>query len=277
MRRQLRAWRQEFGGMWGRLRSFHRVALGITLAMGVMLGGRPYLYDTLKAAVREKREALKKMDAPESIPRPDDDPDSVELRLRIEGLEKGMDARRKERQQAVAAWPAFGKAEKGAIIARFDDLIAQSGLERLEFRDSALPAAPPASAARDPAAAAAEKAKAERERREAERRAQAEKDKAAKAAEKAAEKSATEKKPAKAKAEKPKPKDAFATAVHGYVLAGPFASVRRFLEAADTFAYPARLENVRLELADPAGTPPPGQRAGPVIHLSFNLKLYLND
>jgi hypothetical protein len=250
IRRQLRAWREEFLQLWGRLRSFHRVSLGIILAFAMLSLAQRYGFSVLKSEIAKARETLEEKEVPDFVTRPEDDPDTQELQLRVESFEETLAARRSELEKAVAAWPRFTKADQGTILAKFNELITEAGLQCLTFRDAALPL---------PEEARSDSRRGSRGRRPP---------------------------PAKPVAtdEKTKAKEPLETAVHSCVLAGSFDGICDFLEKVDRFEHPARLEKVHLELADAATqseeespAPPIRPNEAPVIHLSFELKLYLSD
>lgn len=251
VRRQLRGWKRDFLGMWGRLRSFHRVALGILLAIVLSRAAIYYPINPLKDEIAVAQEALVESEAPETVTLREDDVEIQELELKNEGLEQGMPARRAKMQEAIAKWPDFSKANKGAILAEFGELITQSGLTRLQFHDDE--------------AGPLEPEEEETGRGRSVRR---------------ASRPTAKKPPTPAPtAAKPEP---LATAIHSYVLAGSFENIQGFLKAVDTFSYPARIEELSLKLAGietEDGTQPlPIQpNAPPQIRLSFRLKLYFHQ
>jgi hypothetical protein len=256
MRRQVRGWREDFLRYWGRLRSFHRVALAILLALAILPTARRYVLDPLKGQIGEARAALQEKEAPEVITLPDEDPEVLELQLKIESLEETLVSHRAKTRQAVAAWPDFSTASKGTILAAFGELISQSGMTRLEFRDAAtapLDAPAKSSAGTRPSRTSAARASA--------------------------------KTPEKTPAQAPGPaadKEPLESARYRYVLAGSFEDVRGFLTKIDKFAYPAKIEQASLQLAgggDGPGAALPLARpnTAPELHLSYYLKLYFHD
>lgn len=257
MRRQLRTWKEDFLRYWGRLRSFHRVALAILLAMAILPTARRYVLDPLKGQIGEARAALQEKEAPEVITLPDEDPEVQELLLKIESLEETLVSHRAKTKQAVAAWPEFTVANKGTILAAFGELISQSGMTRLEFRD----------AAAEPLAGSAKPSAGTRTSRTPTARAPA-------------------KTPEKTSAKEPGQavdKEPLESARYRYVLAGSFEDVRGFLTKIDKFGYPAKIEQASLQLAGngdgPPGAalPPARPNTAPELHLSFYLKLYYHD
>ena len=235
--------------MWGRLRSFHRVALAITLAMVVVVVARKHVIDPLKGEVAEAKKSLEENEVPETVTLPEEDVEIQETELKVESLEERLPEYQAELKKAMESWPKFSKADKGKILAEFNDLIAQSGLTQLEFREGAIPL----ETEEDP------KRSARRTRRPA--------------VEKASEEAS-----AASKTSEP-----METAIHSYVLTGTFADVRAFLAKIDKFSYPARIEDPRLQLAelaseDDADAPAPVRiNAAPQLRLSFRLKLYFHD
>ncbi len=253
LRRQLRSWRQEFLQTWRRLRSFHRVALGIILAFASMSAADRYLYRPLKASIAEQQEKQKELEVPALVTKPEDDAEIQEAGLRIESAEQSVARQREEMAKAVAKWPPFTKSDQGAIVAKFNDLIARAGLRCLQFGEGPLPA-------QDEAAGKTLAAPAPRRP--------------------AAAKTAA-KTDAKAD-EAPAAKSPLNSVVHHCLLAGSFEAIQKFLREAERFEYPARLEKVRLALPDLAPDPktplPPVQaNTPPEIRLNFELTLYYHE
>jgi hypothetical protein len=244
MRRQLRAWKQDFLSVWGRLRSFHRVALSIVLAMGMVVVARDRLIDPLKAEIAAARTAMEEAETPDQVTLPEDDVEIQELQLKIESYQDSLASYEKERDEAIAAWPAFRKADRGKILAEMGDLITQSGLIRLEFHDDE--SAPP------------------------------------EADEKKTGRAARRPPPKPEEQAKPKAAEPLESGVYSYVLLGSFEAVRAFLDKISQFSYPARIENVSLQLdeqkSDDESLPPPVRpNAPPPLRLSFQLKLYFHE
>ncbi|MDZ7618078.1 MAG: hypothetical protein U1E05_13825 [Patescibacteria group bacterium] len=257
LRRQLRSWRQEFLQTWRRLRSFHRVALGIILAFASMSAADRYLYRPLKASIAEEQEKQKELEVPALVTKPEDDAEIQEAGLRIENAEQSAAKQRAEMAKAVATWPPFTKSDQGAIVAKFNDLIARAGLRCLRFGEGPLPA-------QDEAVKKTRGAPAPR--------------RAAAAKEDAKENA---KKDAKA-AEVPAAKSPLNSVVHHCLLAGSFEAIQKFLREAERFEYPARLEKVRLALPDlvpdpKTPSPPVPANTPPEIQLNFELTLYLHE
>ncbi|GEM_PF-4806353 len=255
LRRQLRAWKQEFLQFWGRLRSFHRVSLGIILAFAMMSAAQRYGFSVLKREIAEEKETQQKQEVPDLVTRPEDDPETQELQLRLENIEQTIGSHRAKRQKAVAAWPRFTKADQGTILAKFNDLVSQAGLTTETMHDAA--SKPP-----------------EAEDKGTRQGSRVQKPPAEKP--KAPEKKSND------SAEKPKAKEPLDSVVYCCVLAGSFSEVRKFLQEVDKFEYPARLEKIRLELTETASdegeqTPWLRPNAAPVIRLSFDLRLYFYE
>jgi hypothetical protein len=72
-KRSLRRWRQEFRSVWCRLTAFHRIVLGILLALVAAYVGRQKMMDPLEVQVRELRESLQKQSVPSQVPAPEKD------------------------------------------------------------------------------------------------------------------------------------------------------------------------------------------------------------
>lgn len=279
LRRQLRAWKREFLGFWGRLRSFYRVCLGIILAFAMVGAAERFAFKSLKIAITEERDAQKEKEIPEVVTRPEDDPDTQELGVRLENAEERIVKTRETLKKTLAAWPRFGMGDKGPIVTQFGGAIAQAKLTPLAIFDSA----------QTPSAAAqGAKEAASRKRTSAA---------ASKADEKG--KDTQDGKDDKEKtAPAPKaPAVALETVEYTYSLAGSFSEIRDFLRGIENFAYPARVESVTLRLAETASAeaeadadakgkvkeaespplPPVLPNQVPSLHLDFRLKLYFHD
>ncbi len=259
IRRQLRAWKEDFLRYWRRLRSFHRVALAILLAMVIVPFARRYALDPLQTEIAETRAALQEQEAPVLVTLPDDDPEVVELLMQVESLEETRESFRLERERAVDAWPAFGKSNRGSILSAFGALISRAGMTRVEFREAGVAGRP---AQAKPAAGTSSLDRTDRMSR-------------SRSTERTQE---THDEPPERAGDAPP----LASARYQYVLAGSFRGVREFLESIDRFSYPARIEQVRLQLAgyeDKSGVslPRPQPNAVPSLRLSFMLKLYFSD
>lgn len=113
MRRALRQWKREFLAFWGRFTAFHRIVIGILLAMGIVFAARARLLDPLD---RELAALLKDLDdkgVPALVPEPAQDETIQEEVLRAENLQRSLE----NHAAALAAVEAANRHRIGAAKA----------------------------------------------------------------------------------------------------------------------------------------------------------------
>jgi len=241
LRRQLRRWRQEVGGYWARLRTFHRTALGMFIAIALVWGARETLLDPMAGELREMNEALADAGAPAVVPVPEEDNDVLELRELVENLERTLAEAKAREAEAVAEARPLRPEEKGLAVTETGALIAEAGLrvKRLEERS------PAPSGTASPQDAAPKKGAAGE-----------------------AEASAPETRPA----EGPLPQS-----VHDYSVYGTFDGIQRFLEAMDEYPWPSRLTALSITVPEEGVAGTRQNTLDPAIELTFQQVLYYYD
>jgi hypothetical protein len=118
-RRALRQWKREFLSFWGRFTAFHRIVIGILLAMGVVFLARTRVLDPLDHELAAERETLVEKGVPVRVPSPADDEDIQEETLRTENLRRSLENRTAE-LAAIEASSVYrldaGKADANASL-----------------------------------------------------------------------------------------------------------------------------------------------------------------
>ncbi|MDO4571270.1 MAG: hypothetical protein Q4D38_12870 [Planctomycetia bacterium] len=264
LRRQLRAWRDDFLKFWGRLTTFHRTALGILIAIGLVYVGRVQWIDPMNVKIAEAEEALKESAPPDPIPTIETDDEVQEAIAKIEGRE-GMRDKRKQEMEAVAdSRPKVTASNKDSVWAEFALLVSQNKL-RLVLSEPLSAAAPP------PAAAPARRTR------------------SSKAKTKAKEDEKTAEDTSVANSASPFPMEKYQ-----FHLEGTFENIMKFLETASKYPYPSKIENVQLgtylveeskegkkdaktgaKTSAPVYVPTPGEP--PRLQLKFVFTLYIQE
>lgn len=91
VRRALRQWKREFLAFWGRFTAFHRIVMGIMLAMGIVFVARTRVLDPLESELEGLRKELSEKSIPSRIPEPEQDETVQEERLREESLVRSLE------------------------------------------------------------------------------------------------------------------------------------------------------------------------------------------
>ncbi len=86
IRRQLRQWGRDFMSVWQRLTAFHRIVIGIIVAMVIVYVARMRVIDPLTEEVAGLSERLREAGAPITIPAIEHDQDLQQEQLRSENL-----------------------------------------------------------------------------------------------------------------------------------------------------------------------------------------------
>jgi hypothetical protein len=150
LRRALRQWKREFLAFWGRFTAFHRIVIGILLAMGIVFLARTRVIDPLERDLATEHKTLADKGVPARVPAPEEDEDIQEETLRAENLQRSLKKRTAELKAAEASSPYrldAGKADASAA------LLALAGRHGLHVRKNA--AAPAAAGDPVPTATAA--------------------------------------------------------------------------------------------------------------------------
>ena len=91
LRRALRQWKREFLTFWGRFTAFHRIVIGILLAMGVVFAARTRVLDPLDKELAAARKKLSDKNVPARVPSPLEDDEIQQEMLRAENLERSLE------------------------------------------------------------------------------------------------------------------------------------------------------------------------------------------
>jgi len=117
LRRALRQWKREFLAFWGRFTAFHRIVIGILLAMGIVFLARTRVIDPLERDLATEHKTLADKGVPARVPAPEEDEDIQEETLRAENLQRSLKKRTAELKAAEASSPYRLDAGKAAPTA----------------------------------------------------------------------------------------------------------------------------------------------------------------
>ncbi len=91
LRRVLRQWKSEFMAVWLRLTAFHRIVLGMILAMGLVYASRVRVLDPLTVEVDALHAQLRDKGVPARVPTIEADDDLQQEQLRAESLRESLE------------------------------------------------------------------------------------------------------------------------------------------------------------------------------------------
>jgi hypothetical protein len=147
LRRALRQWKREFLAFWGRFTAFHRIVIGILLAMGIVFLARTRVIDPLERDLATERKTLADKGVPARVPAPEEDEDIQEETLRAENLQRSLKKRTAELKAAEASSPYRLDAGKADASAALLALAGRHGLHVLKNAPTAAEAGPVPTAA----------------------------------------------------------------------------------------------------------------------------------
>lgn len=141
LRRAMRQWGREFLTFWGRFTAFHRIVIGIILAMGIVFGARSHLLDPRDRELAAKRKVLADKGIPAYVPSPELDEDVQKETLRAENLRRSLENRVAVLTEAEAVSDyrlTAGKADANAALLA---LASRHGLHVLKNTEAPEPVA----------------------------------------------------------------------------------------------------------------------------------------
>ncbi len=132
-KKQIRSWKDEISRMWGRLKSFHRTALGIFLAILMVLAMRETTMDALQGELETTEKNLSSLGVPQQVPPLEEDNDIQEQELRIKSMEESLERARKSLEKTVEKKSPLRKEQKSEAVAETYRLVTRAGLRVKSF------------------------------------------------------------------------------------------------------------------------------------------------
>ncbi|MDR1613913.1 MAG: hypothetical protein LBT97_14220 [Planctomycetota bacterium] len=248
IRRTVRGWKRELLSFYGRFNTFHRMVVGIILAMGMVYCSRRFLLDPGRKDMRAIENRLKEDSVPDVVPQIDTDKELQDALLRAETREKQL-AEFQERLAAAEAGSRFNlDASPSDADAALYALAISCGLR--VHQTGPVAASEPAKGS--------EKETANQP--------------AAKGGGKGRKAAASE-----PEAEPPKPAEAALSgaAAKDYELRGDFASIRAFFRKAAELPYLMRIEKIAFGVVYGEENEPLLMASGrPLLSLSFRALMF---
>lgn len=138
IKKQIKGWGDEFSRLWGRLKSFHRVALGIALAIGLVWLMRETTLDPLQKKLGTIEKSLSSLGVPQPVPPPEEDNDIQEQELRITNMEQTLAQAREKLEKTVLKMSPLRKSQKSDAVAETYRLVTRAGLRVKSYSEPPL-------------------------------------------------------------------------------------------------------------------------------------------
>ncbi|MDR1491409.1 MAG: hypothetical protein LBT05_01615 [Planctomycetaceae bacterium] len=249
LRRQLRIWKNDFLSVYLRLTTFHRTVVGLLLALAMIMAARHYWLNPLLTEIKTAKDKYEASNPPDILTTPENDAEIQDVLTKIEGRSAMLEERKKEEERIAKSKQKITQQNKTAVISQFGTLILQEDLQLINTRPATVPPV-----------------KTETPKPET-------KTNTKKKTESAASKTKTEQTPTTVKqnVNADIPSEAY-----DYLIEGDYQNMLKFLQAADKFEYPVKMNSFRLGFPeiDPGiaklGAAPVNRR----LQLKFQLTLY---
>ncbi|MFP4379747.1 MAG: hypothetical protein ACLFUS_04510 [Candidatus Sumerlaeia bacterium] len=132
MIRQFRKLKRELAAQWGRLSAFMRFCAGLAIAIAMSY----YVINAQVKPLQNKRmqleEELHSAEAPVYIPPTEEDNEYQETKMKIESLSNSLERERLLTTEAIGKARTLAKSEEGRVVAAFDSLVFEQGLDLLK-------------------------------------------------------------------------------------------------------------------------------------------------
>lgn len=128
IRRQLRIWYSDISGYLSKLKTFHRTALGIILAIIIIFVARKYWLDPLRADVTELQSKYEQSEPPKPLPTIESDEEIILANEQIISREERLETTKREMETVAASRPKITPQNREAVLSEFAALISQNKL-----------------------------------------------------------------------------------------------------------------------------------------------------
>lgn len=135
LRKQLRIWKNDFDNVWSRLTSFHRAAIGIIIAMIIVVVVRNFVTDPIKSELTKKQAEIKQNSVPSVVLTPDQDNEIQEMKLTIESLKKSLKKEKTAESELITKISPLKKDQKNLAINETGRIISRSGLRVISLSE----------------------------------------------------------------------------------------------------------------------------------------------
>jgi len=127
-KRTMRGWKEDIQNTWGLLKTFHRIALGITLGIVAVYVARVNLLDPLQAELARKHKAMDQKGVPFVVPAAEEDNEIQKAQLSLENLRKSSSQWQCRMENALRQRPLVNLANRSNVLSELELLIVKSGL-----------------------------------------------------------------------------------------------------------------------------------------------------
>ncbi|MDR1963571.1 MAG: hypothetical protein LBQ50_07310 [Planctomycetaceae bacterium] len=245
LRRQLRIWHKDISSGWGRLKTFHRIVLGIVITIAVIYGARKYWFDSISAAIAETQSKYDKSEPPNPLPTIETDSDIIMAQEQLIGREKTAADKKTEMERVAKSRPKITQQNKEAVLSELAAMISKNKLILLSSGISAQ--TEPTTKTVTPATKTTSSKKQNENTTKPKQETPA----------------SPEESPLKYEE-------------HDYKIEGHFSGILNFLKQLETFAYPIKI--TQLHLGTPEMTPKTiNDRRTEKLQLRFHLILYFHE
>ncbi|MDR1959655.1 MAG: hypothetical protein LBQ54_11545 [Planctomycetaceae bacterium] len=273
--------------VWGRLKTFHRTALGILIAIGIAYAGVRYCVDPLLAQIAEAKEKLEESEPPDPVPSVETDEEVQKALAKMEGHEAAMNAKKTEMEQIAGTRPKITPLNKDMVLSEFTAMFSKNKL--LLLQGGPVPAAGTEVNPPKPVSASSANRSGTPAKKPAVPSKTTAPPKAAAPSKAAAAKTASKNPPevSTPKEEEPPLK----SEKYEYHLEGEFENLFGFLKQSESFEYPARISGIYLgtDAAEEKQTGtgpssksvlpsrPASEKTNHKLQLQFHLTLYFHE
>jgi hypothetical protein len=260
LRRQLRLWHKDFASIWGRLKTFHRTALGILIAIAFVYAARKYWLDPMTATIADAQSQYDKTEPPNPLPTIETDEDIILAQEQIIGREKTAAEKKAEMERIAQSRPKITQQNKESVGIELAAMISQNKLTLLSNQPIAASTSKTSSTAKSVSAT-----------------------KSTSTAQTTASASKSNDNTQKTKQDKTKQETTVLPEEpplkyeeHVYKIEGRFSDILNFLKQMETFAYPAKITQLYLGTPE-ISSPTLNDRRSENLQLQFHLILYFHE
>jgi hypothetical protein len=262
IRRQLRIWYSDISGYLSKLRTFHRTALGIILAIVIIFVARKYWLDPLRAEVAEQESKYEKSEPPNPLPTIESDEEITLANEQIISREKSAETKKREMETVTASRPKITQQNRESVLSELAAIISKNKLVLVLAGNSETDTIAATQKTTKPAA-----------RKNTD-------NKATPNTNKTPPKTNTKNQPQKNEPEPPKKQDnepPLKYEEYTYNIEGDFGDIFNFLKQIETFKYPIKITKFYLGSDQPATNNLYTTTKREKLQLKFNLILYFHN
>ncbi|MDR2762430.1 MAG: hypothetical protein LBB88_07520, partial [Planctomycetaceae bacterium] len=128
IRRQLRIWYADITGYLSKLKTFHRTALGIIIAIVIIYAARKYWLDPIRAEIFELESNYEKSEPPNPLPTIESDEEITLAKEQIESRSKNAESKKREMETVAKSRAKITQQNKESVLSEFASIISKNKL-----------------------------------------------------------------------------------------------------------------------------------------------------